>query len=1718
MSVWKSPIIYVGIALVLVIIALLSAPFVIDWNSYRASIEDYGRKLTGRQVTVSGNISARIFPWPKLRLEGVRIANPEGAATPDLVRAKAIEARMLLGSLLSGYVEVSDIRVENPIFAFERLESGEASWWLAPELKGGVPIGAERISVENLEIVDGQVLLSDSRRGGTARFEDFDAVLSSQTLLGPWKAKGELKHEGRSLSLGVSTGRHRPGEPFKFGIKLGPVNGPGLVYFFDGEYASRGDTPVQGILRIDPMMQTSGANAEASAPPLTFRAKLSFKEDHALLQDIEIASTDRDQPGNLLTGSAAIELQSRISILANLRASKFDLDQMLGEEGRQLVKDGAVLDDLAQFLEILPEGLDGRLILDIGTLVAGAEQLEGAKLEAELADRGLVVHQLSAELPGQTKAKFSGLLFANSERPQLSGDVQIESASTRDFLSWLMPEWQRAIAAHWKGARGKLSLQSKLDYAAQSLRLSEARFRLDDSTGSGELALAGESSGRNSVRIALDKLDLDRYLPDGLGPPNLPPELLAAVGAMGQGANALGDVQLVLDAGKLTINGIEADAVKVDVTATPDVLDIHAIEIGRLGQARLKLTGALESANGSNAGSATLKVEAAEPRLLLRMLGIIPPPKVGEADPAWTAALAPLDASLTTSLDSKSGESQLNVDLRGTAGQTRLALNSVYTGDLADLRSGRFQLNGSLESSSAENLLRLFGRSLRENGSAGASLSMSIDGEVSTGLLVQSQLQLLGAQANFSGTVEDLIAGGSPELQGTLTVETSNAATLMEALGMAETEPAVPLRLTSQLHGNPAAIELQDLKGALGEQEFDGWFAIENGRIDAAIHAAELSVPWLVSVALMPLDGRSLESVTLFADAPLAGAQGRIALEADRMAVLPGFNLARARAELNSGDGRLSLAIDGTGPQGTPFALKATTSREAEELRLQAAVDGTLEMSNVLSAPNGEPVIDSLLSIKGTFTGKGRSPAGLATSLSGKGTVGMPQGFVRGIDADSFISGLRFSPTSGAVDRLLRRGFTGSDLIFTGGTGTLSVSEGVATLGPVRFEAGGIQGSIKTIFEALSQKVDVSVEIGLKALGDMPPVEVSYSGPARALERSVDASELRARLSAAELKESMDKLEKLQREQAEMFAEEERRAKAEAADRAAAERQRTQWLTDRQRAEEQAVVERAAAEEQAMAEAMRRDFQEMKRRAEVLESNRRLAEKQKSREAAAERHELRRRSVAAERSRQPELAAEARTVEAQRQAEALEQARQRLAAEAERRRQAEAAEHQRLVEEAARKAEAERLAREAARRAEEERKAREAALEFERQAEALEKARQRLAAEAARRVEQERLAREEAQRAEEERKAREAALELERQRLAAEAARRAEEERRAAEAARKAEEAARKVEAERLAREAAQKAEEERKAREAALALERKRLAEEALRKQRQAEEEAKAREAAILLEQEIQRKAEEERKAREAAFALERKRQAEEAARRAEQQRQAREAALERERRRQAEEAEQRRLAEEAARVEAERSRLQAALEIERQRQAEEAERIRQEELERARTSALEKMNQREMIQHLQRTGAWATTYRRAKETAAQRALEEAKAKIDQLLNQAPPPSSEVLAPKQDLPAAPSGAVPASTESITLPTLEQTRQEMPEAEPLPVEDDDASGGPMLIDPSSSAENVENDRTQLRRSGQVEGNWLQRLERMIKDSPVSSKKEVLPRKRQNFNR
>ena len=101
-TVWASPVLYLGIVLVIAVAGLLLAPFVIDWNSYRADLEAYGRKLTGREVMVDGPVSARLFPWPRLTVANVRVGSPEGMDARDFASAARLTVRMSLQGLLQG--------------------------------------------------------------------------------------------------------------------------------------------------------------------------------------------------------------------------------------------------------------------------------------------------------------------------------------------------------------------------------------------------------------------------------------------------------------------------------------------------------------------------------------------------------------------------------------------------------------------------------------------------------------------------------------------------------------------------------------------------------------------------------------------------------------------------------------------------------------------------------------------------------------------------------------------------------------------------------------------------------------------------------------------------------------------------------------------------------------------------------------------------------------------------------------------------------------------------------------------------------------------------------------------------------------------------------------------------------------------------------------------------------------------------------------------------------------------------------------------------------------------------------------------------------------------------------------------------------------------------------------------------------------------------------
>ncbi|HFC05010.1 MAG TPA: AsmA family protein, partial [Rhizobiales bacterium] len=303
MSVLKSPLLLLGIAIILLAGGALFAPYFIDWGNYRSDFEKYGRQMTGRETRVLGDISVKLFPWPRMKIRDIQIANPPGSRVKELFRADEIDVRLRLAPLLSGRLEVEGIEINRPVIGLERMASGRGSWFLQPQ-KGAIKLfGAEDVAVSGISITNGTIVLADGQRGGEAQLDGFNAFITARSLNGPWKMRGEAVVNDQGVGLKLNTGKWRAGEPLKFGLQLSPLDSAGLTYSFDGQSSTDQRHEISGKLKIVPTASKKGkSDAQADFRPVVFRAEVKANFDEIKFEKIEVAPKNAVDVQTFLTG------------------------------------------------------------------------------------------------------------------------------------------------------------------------------------------------------------------------------------------------------------------------------------------------------------------------------------------------------------------------------------------------------------------------------------------------------------------------------------------------------------------------------------------------------------------------------------------------------------------------------------------------------------------------------------------------------------------------------------------------------------------------------------------------------------------------------------------------------------------------------------------------------------------------------------------------------------------------------------------------------------------------------------------------------------------------------------------------------------------------------------------------------------------------------------------------------------------------------------------------------------------------------------------------------------------------------------------------------------------------------------------------------------------------------------------------------------------------
>ena len=151
--------VFFGGLLVLALTAALVAPYFIDWTGYRTEFEREASAILGRSVTVKGDATARLLPFPSVTFEDVTVGGGPSGQPAMTVEEFSMDAE--LAPFMRGEFLIFDMRLVRPKMTVSVDADGKVDWAMRPSS----PFDPAQIAIEKLTITEGQVRIRHAASG-----------------------------------------------------------------------------------------------------------------------------------------------------------------------------------------------------------------------------------------------------------------------------------------------------------------------------------------------------------------------------------------------------------------------------------------------------------------------------------------------------------------------------------------------------------------------------------------------------------------------------------------------------------------------------------------------------------------------------------------------------------------------------------------------------------------------------------------------------------------------------------------------------------------------------------------------------------------------------------------------------------------------------------------------------------------------------------------------------------------------------------------------------------------------------------------------------------------------------------------------------------------------------------------------------------------------------------------------------------------------------------------------------------------------------------------------------------------------------------------------------------------------------------------------------------------------------------------------------------------
>lgn len=308
------------------------------------------REQTGRDLSVAGGASLRLYPSVGLTLRDVVLSAPPGMAGGPMARVEELEIEAPLRQLLVGELQVERVVLRRPELSLRIDADGRRNWVFDRHARGAggsrVDAGGSAapsrfamlaaIPVANVRIEDGRLHYTDERRDLRETISGLNLEASVPSLSNQVEAQGSLvlrdqKVDFRSSLDSLAT--LLSGAPSQLAIQLSSDPAEAA---YDGTITTSPATRLDGELEVKAASLRTLADwldaslAEDEDGPVTLRARLETTPRSVSLSSISGNIGDRT-----IEGAATLDTRSgpRPRLDADLKISALDLTRWLRPGG-----------------------------------------------------------------------------------------------------------------------------------------------------------------------------------------------------------------------------------------------------------------------------------------------------------------------------------------------------------------------------------------------------------------------------------------------------------------------------------------------------------------------------------------------------------------------------------------------------------------------------------------------------------------------------------------------------------------------------------------------------------------------------------------------------------------------------------------------------------------------------------------------------------------------------------------------------------------------------------------------------------------------------------------------------------------------------------------------------------------------------------------------------------------------------------------------------------------------------------------------------------------------------------------------------------------------------------------------------------------------------------------------------------------------------------------